>query len=296
LAAWGAAQPRCLPTLRAVRPAEREWQPVPVHEVLGAVRRRPHRVLSRPDRWRQHVAAVTRVDLDGLGADEVRRHPSRGLARRRIAQMIDAERYEHLSITTEEVVSADAAAAALPVERDMLARGIELRMLGLPPTDGDRCSAYATELGGLGGEYREADALPLKLMIFDRRVALFPADPVDFEAGAIEVCGPLAVEQLCWLFHRLWTIGRDPRREGVPPIVLTPREKALVSLLIEGHSEESAANQLGVSRRTVLYTLRGLMDRIGVENRFQLALILGATGAASLPAPCVVKGASGSEN
>jgi DNA-binding CsgD family transcriptional regulator len=74
-----------------------------------------------------------------------------------------------------------------------------------------------------------------------------------------------------------WSVGR------VPAVLLTPREKALVALLAAGHSEESAAAELGVSRRTVLYALRAMMDRVGVHNRFQLALILGASHAVALP-------------
>ncbi len=42
------------------------------------------------------------------------------------------------------------------------------------------------------------------------------------------------------------------------------------------------AAELRLSRRTVVYTLRGLMDRLNVENRFQLAMVLGATRAAPL--------------
>lgn len=107
-------------------------------------------------------------------------------------------------------------------------------------------------------------------------MALFPADPVDFEAGAIEIADALAV-------YRLWTNGRDLRRKGAPPIVLSPPERTLVALLTEGHSDQEAAAVLGLSRRTIVYTLRALMDRLGVENRFQLALVLGATGSTPLP-------------
>jgi DNA-binding CsgD family transcriptional regulator len=64
--------------------------------------------------------------------------------------------------------------------------------------------------------------------------------------------------------------------------VLTTRENAIIALLAAGHSEEATATELGISRRTVIYALRGLMDRIGVDNRFQLALILGAHGTAPL--------------
>ena len=65
-------------------------------------------------------------------------------------------------------------------------------------------------------------------------------------------------------------------------MVLTPREKTLVELLAAGHTDASAAKRLGCSPRTVSYTLRALMDRFGVENRFQLGLALGTLGAHGL--------------
>jgi DNA-binding CsgD family transcriptional regulator len=120
-------------------------------------------------------------------------------------------------------------------------------------------------------------------MVFDRRVALFPADPMNFDAGFVEVTDPPLVQALCNLFHRLWSRGRDPFHQGVRPINLTPRERALVALLADGHTDVTAAHRLNISVRTVAYTLRALMDRLGVENRFQLALLLGASGAAPLP-------------
>jgi DNA-binding NarL/FixJ family response regulator len=67
-------------------------------------------------------------------------------------------------------------------------------------------------------------------------------------------------------------------------IALTPRERAIVELLAQGHTDETAARELDLSRRTVGYALGGLMSRLGVDNRFQLGLALGAMRAAS-PAP-----------
>ena len=61
----------------------------------------------------------------------------------------------------------------------------------------------------------------------------------------------------------------------MPKIVLSGRERELVSLLAKGHTDVSAAQQLNISARSVTYILRHLMDRLGVENRFQLGLALG---------------------
>jgi DNA-binding CsgD family transcriptional regulator len=76
-------------------------------------------------------------------------------------------------------------------------------------------------------------------------------------------------------------MGQQP--EG-PSIALTPRERAIVELLAQGHTDETAARELDLSRRTVGYALGGLMSRLGVDNRFQLGLALGAMKAAS-PVP-----------
>ncbi|GIJ67034.1 hypothetical protein Voc01_019510 [Virgisporangium ochraceum] len=60
---------------------------------------------------------------------------------------------------------------------------------------------------------------------------------------------------------------------------LTARERAILRLLGEGHTDGVVAERLGISLRTIAYTMRSLMDRLGVENRFQLGLVLGAAEA-----------------
>jgi LuxR family transcriptional regulator of spore coat protein len=62
---------------------------------------------------------------------------------------------------------------------------------------------------------------------------------------------------------------------GLRKIKLSDRERELISLLAQGHTDVSAAEQLGISARSVTNILRSLMDRLGVENRFQLGLALG---------------------
>jgi DNA-binding CsgD family transcriptional regulator len=261
----------------------RAWAPSPPSDVLQRLRRRAAAGPRPAERWRRHLAT-----LDGLAGsplDEVgcRHWNTRALARRRIARLVAAERYEHLTINTERVFSAESLAAAQPLDRSLMARGIRLRVLGRPPEDGDRAVPQRSVDTIPDGGYRQLDDPPLKLVVVDRRVALFPADPLDFEAGYLEVDDPSMVQRLCILFRRLWTQGTDPFREGVAPIELTPRERALVALLSRGHTDVTAAAQLNLSARTVAYAMRALMDRLGVENRFQLALLLGASGAVTPP-------------
>jgi DNA-binding CsgD family transcriptional regulator len=288
LAGAGAARPG-----PARRPPARVWSPAPEHEVLAALRRRRTPPTGDDDRWRRHVATLSGAGLSRLRAAAVRRWPTRAAARQRAARLIGAERHEHLAVNTELVFDAEALAAALPLDRSIVRRGIRLRMVGLPPADGDQSSWYAAQLGDIGGMYRQSDQPPIKLMVFDRRVALVPADPLNLDAGYIEIGDPDVVAGLCGTFERVWHAAVDPRRTGVAPVTLTARERALVDLLAAGHTDRAAAARLRLSPRTVSYTLRGLADRLGVENRFQLGLALGAAGAVTLPSPT---GAADEEN
>lgn len=262
----------------ASRRGERVFAARPVGEVLGRLRR-PRPVLPPRQRWGKRLAAVEGLDLTVLEGVAVRRWPTRAAARWRVAQLVAAEQYEQLTINSEEVISAESWAAGLPLDRSLRERGIRVRVLSRPPTDGDRA------VPGLlpRDTHRQLPDLPLKLLVFDRRVALLPANPLDLEEGYVEVAEPGVLQRLCEYFHRLWLRGRDPFRQGVPPINLTARERALLTLLSAGHTDASAAEQLRVSVRTVAYTMRALMDRLGVDNRFQLALLLGAAG--TLPPP-----------
>lgn len=255
---------------------ERRWVAFEATRVLTALRqRRGPAVMAEP--YRRHLAAISGVHLERLPAASVRRLVTREAARARIADLVATERREHLAINTEERISAEAARAAVPLDEALIARGVRLRTLRRPVCSDDEGTF------DLGGEHRESDDLPLKLMVFDRQSALFPADPVRFEAGAIEVDDPDAVAHLTQLFYRIWRSAADPREREVPRIVLTTRERAIVECLSTGATEEVVAQTLGLSRRTVVYAMRTLMDRLGVENRFQLALVLGAARAVPLP-------------
>jgi len=63
--------------------------------------------------------------------------------------------------------------------------------------------------------------------------------------------------------------------------VENPREEELIWLLMAGHTDSSAARRLNVSPRTITYMLRNLMDRLTVNNRFQLGVALGRCEAIS---------------
>lgn len=256
------------------------WQARPPEEVVRGLRRQRLRIVDPMALAHRHVAAVTGLDLPAIDDQRTARHMRllRGpdQIQSRILELGRVEKHEHLAISPERCIDETTVRAASPEEHAALNRGVRMHVLSTPPADGDASSAYSDDLYRLGARFRLSDELPLKLMTFDRKVALFPVSPVDVHAGAIEITEPTIVDRLVELFLREWDRGRDPRRGGVPAVALTQREKALITLLADGLTDPAAARRLGISSRTIGYTLRGLMDRLGVENRFQLGLALGA--------------------
>jgi LuxR family transcriptional regulator of spore coat protein len=69
----------------------------------------------------------------------------------------------------------------------------------------------------------------------------------------------------------------------MPEFVLSARERELVALLADGHTDVTAARQLQIAERSVTNLVRSLMDRCGVNNRFQLGFALAALGVAPRP-------------
>jgi DNA-binding CsgD family transcriptional regulator len=276
------------------------WAGRPPTEVLDRIRAsRIHASRNRPgaagDRLRGQAdvaAALERLGgggvpgmalLPGEISDGVRYLRTRVLTRQRLAELMAVEEREQLAINTEMHFDAESARAGAALDTKLIERGVNLRCLGLPSADGDR-GVEVEEDQAAGCEYREADDLPLKLIVIDHRIALFPVDQDDFDRGYLELSQPAVVQALVTLFDSHWATAIDPRRSGMPTIVLSERERQVVRLLTLGLTDAKAAAELQITDRAVTKILRKLMDRLGVENRFQLGLALGALRVARPPA------------
>jgi DNA-binding CsgD family transcriptional regulator len=265
------------------------WTTRPPAEVVTLLRSRRMRLVDPRAQQQAHHRAVTSLPdrpgrspsllsgpapVAGTQRPGVRYLASREVARERLAELVAVERQERLVINTEQAFDADSARAAVPLDRALLERGVRVRLIGLPPADQDLHVGVAHKHPL--SAYREKVELPLKLMVIDHRIALFPADPADLARGYLEVSQPGAVRALITLFEHHWAEAIDPQEHGMPEIVLQDRERELISLLAAGHTDVTAAEHLRISARSVTNILRGLMDRLGVDNRFQLGLALGA--------------------
>jgi DNA-binding CsgD family transcriptional regulator/sugar-specific transcriptional regulator TrmB len=261
------------------RPEAAVWCAHPPAKVLPALRRAARR--PRPVSYADPVRADRAIGIPL--SDGLRHLPSRAAARTRMADLVATASREHLAMNTEQSFEPEATRAAAPLDRALLSRNIRLRVLGLQPVDVDPLEAHGHRPPDRMPDYRQMTEAPMKLIVVDRAVALFPVDPADFDRGYLEVAHQPVVSALVALFERNWENARVPPAGGPGCTPLSAREQALITLLAAGHTDISAAQRMQISPRSVTNIMRSLMDRLNVENRFQLGLMLGAQYAFALP-------------
>ena len=67
---------------------------------------------------------------------------------------------------------------------------------------------------------------------------------------------------------------------AIPPpgrgaeVALTPRERQIAMAIADGRSNRDIAARLGITEQTVKNHLTSIFEKVGVENRLQLALAL----------------------
>lgn len=270
LADIGAAAPVAQPG-RPAR-AARLWSAAPADRVAADVRRRQRAATVARHRLYQQLASL--ADLaPHPSAKASRLFGSTTSAQARLLDLVRAERREHLVMSPDLAFTPAAVQAAAPAHRLLVERRIAVMELGVPPAPEDATDNLVGELSANGARFRELPSVPLRLILFDRHTALVRLDPIDARRGVLEISDRVTVAALVDVFFRHWERARDSSRPE--PVVLTPRERAVVNLLACGCSDAEAATELGLSLRTIAYTVHNLMIRFGATNRFQLGLAVG---------------------
>lgn len=239
--------------------------------------RREAELLERQQQFAASRAAVAAVVADYADLRPSRQHPD-------IEQLVGLDSVrawleetahggvaEVLAFATGGALTQENMDASKPLDREALGRGTVMRTIYLdsvrnhPPTLG-----YLRWMVDEGAHVRTVATLPLRMTIFDRKQALIPVNPEHSEAGAVVQRGEGMVAALCALFEQIWQaanpLGQDKRRtdEG-----LTGQERAIMTLLAQGWTDDVIARKLGVSVRTSRRITAELTQRLGARSRFQ---------------------------
>ncbi|MFJ8147713.1 LuxR C-terminal-related transcriptional regulator [Streptomyces sp. NPDC096048] len=128
-------------------------------------------------------------------------------------------------------------------------------------------------------EARTLDEVTDRLIIVDRTVAFIPASAD--RSLALEVRHPALISYFINTFDRLWHLATPMHPQAVRQPTLngiTPRQRAIAALLIEGHTDADIAVRLGMNVRTARVHIAKLAATLGSESRAQLGYLIGQSG------------------
>ncbi|MFD5446794.1 LuxR C-terminal-related transcriptional regulator [Streptomyces sp. NPDC003470] len=128
-------------------------------------------------------------------------------------------------------------------------------------------------------EARTLNEVTERLVIVDRTVAFIPASPD--RSLALEVRHPALVAYFVTTFDRLWHLATPmhPRAVRQPTLNgISPRQRAIAALLVEGHTDAAIADRLGMNVRTARVHIAKLAATLRSESRAQLGYLIGQSG------------------
>ncbi|MGW7334875.1 LuxR C-terminal-related transcriptional regulator [Streptomyces sp. NPDC054808] len=128
-------------------------------------------------------------------------------------------------------------------------------------------------------EARTLDEVTERLIVIDRTVAFIPASAD--RSLALEVRHPALIAYFVNIFDRLWHLATPMHPQAVQQPTLngiTPRQRAIAALLIEGHTDSDIADRLGMNVRTARVHIAKLAATLGSESRAQLGYLIGQSG------------------
>lgn len=154
---------------------------------------------------------------------------------------------------------------------DLLSRGLDIRSVYTPEAlEQPGRFQLITRLAGLGEQARFLPALPFRLRIMDRRVALLALIGGRYDRIAVVHQSGL-LDAILELFDTYW--------QRAQPIVSTAPETPdqpsaddllLLKMLQAGYKDQAIARQLGTSTRTVTRRIAAIATRLGLDTRFQM--------------------------
>ncbi|WP_460067967.1 helix-turn-helix transcriptional regulator [Streptomyces sp. YKOK-I1] len=128
-------------------------------------------------------------------------------------------------------------------------------------------------------EARTLDEVTDRLILLDRTVAFVPANKD--RTLALEVRHPTLIRYFAATFEHLWKLATPMYPEAVRQPTLngvTPRQRAIATLLVEGHTDTVIADRLGMNVRTARVHIAKLAAGLGSESRAQLGYLIARSG------------------
>jgi DNA-binding CsgD family transcriptional regulator len=154
----------------------------------------------------------------------------------------------------------------------LLRQGLTVRVLHGPARPGE--SAPFPALTRLGTAAPTTFSLPYPVIVRDRSVLYMPhPDPRHPMAGRLAPqAHVVAARSLAVAFDLAWAAACGQPPNSPPPGQVTAEQREILQVLSNGVTDDHAAAQLHMSRRTFARRVASLMDSLGATSRFQVGV------------------------
>ncbi len=123
-----------------------------------------------------------------------------------------------------------------------------------------------------GGEFGVLPFIPLRILIFDEKLALVGRQLTREDKAALVIRDASLINIFTLLFEVAWEISESflaPQRVESP---LNSLQRSIIQGLANGLSDESIARRLDINVRTCRRHIAWMLDTLHAESRFQAAL------------------------
>jgi DNA-binding CsgD family transcriptional regulator len=254
------------------------WLAVPPDQAIETLIAREHEALTRRltelEGTRRDVgelvdlfvAGRSLVDATGLfeEIDDVQ------VVRSRLLQLTQAATDCAWSMLPGDAFTPSATTSSQRSDLALLERGLQVRIIVAETSlSAPHWLDHLRLVADQGGEVRIHPAPPFLCVVVDRAVAAIPRTG---SRGATVIHRGDLVAPIVALFEEVWRAGGpfDPDSAAAAvEHVSEARLRQVVTLLAQGHKDESIARRMGVSTRTVRRFISAAIDALHAQGRFQ---------------------------
>ncbi|MFJ8162421.1 helix-turn-helix domain-containing protein [Streptomyces sp. NPDC096136] len=165
---------------------------------------------------------------------------------------------------------------ANPTEIEKLGSGVQYRVV-YSKSAVQNAAYYGVNIQpciAAGEQARVLPTVPVKLTIYDQRLAIVSMSCVESEVkDYLLVVHPSSLlSALAGLFETSWRAALPMHLNDHVPCGLQPMHRRILELLSTGITDDTIAELLGISRRTLSRHVEAINTRAGSMTRFQMAL------------------------
>ncbi|MEU6373487.1 helix-turn-helix transcriptional regulator [Streptomyces sp. NPDC046909] len=255
---------------------------VALHRLLRTTEERIARERRREERMAEFFAPLMRLDSEvtaALSTPPITVLSGLDRINGAIGETMADATTELLAIQPHNRAPAERLAASLERDQALLDRGGRIRALYQHTVRHSAAVVARYEQLTGDAEARTLDEITDRLIVVDRTVAFIPASKD--RTLALEVRHPALIDYFVTTFDRLWRLATPMYPEAVQQPTLngiTPRQRAIAALLIEGHTDAVIADRLGLNIRTAREHIAKLASTLGSDSRAQLGYLIAESG------------------